>query len=264
MIFTLTLVATDLVMRSNVVSCLVLRLLGSLMPTTRSWRSSSYPYYPRFRKVFDYDLVQQLQAWPLTWIRSTTIQLLCADPWQSPVNWLVYQEFRFCRICSRSTSRFAIDWSKYSEETIYKVAVFWSNNRLHKQQPVILEVITNELWNSRGLEVHVELNSHLLLTLKWPKCQYKRDCLVFPEYYLFSIRCFVDAGIRRSCPPTWTSTRRCTLTARTTSILTILKPTNFSVWWANRGYNGWIEVELEDGTTKKNRYIERALGRRCR
>ena len=53
-------------------------------------------------------------------------------------------------------------------------------------------------------------------------------------------------------PSKWTSTKRCTLTVRTTSTLTqIQNAYQISQFDEPIGYNGWIEVELEDGTTKK-------------
>ena len=56
---------------------------------------------------------------------------------------------------------------------------------------------------------------------------------------------------RQLLPSTWTSTKRCTLTAKTTSTLIIPKAYQISQFDEPIGYNGWIEVELEDGTTKK-------------
>ena len=43
------------------------------------------------------------------------------------------------------------------------------------------------------------------------------------------------------------------LTVRTISTLIIQRPTKFPQFDEPIGYNGWIEVQLEDGSTKKNR-----------
>ena len=45
--------------------------------------------------------------------------------------------------------------------------------------------------------------------------------------------------------------KRCTSTARITSTPIIQKAYQISQFDEPIGYNGWIEVELEDGTTKK-------------
>ena len=165
-----------------------------MMLTTRKL-DRSYPHHPRFRKRlcglrFDFGSncskcclwLGFTQPWPschVSWLTFWPSQSTC---WSS-------RDFDSCWILLK-VYLLVSNWlvPKYSEETIYQAAAaFEATTDYHKQQPVILEVTTNELWNShwtwspRWAQHQFKIFSPTLPTLEMTKCQHQCDWLVFPR-----------------------------------------------------------------------------------